>query len=242
MKDAQGTAGQVAGRSGGAVWDTVPARAEQVFGAAVDAAALYVRLLCTVGVERGLVGPHEPNHVWNRHVLGGAAVGELLDATLRVADVGSGAGLPGIPLALARPDLTVTLIEPMQRRVAFLEMVVEQLRIPNVQVTRGRAQEVSVDVQVVVARAVAPLPRLLPLTLPLLSGGGTLLAVKGATASSELAAATNVLEMAQARATVKTVGEDADKTTVVVIQIPPQGRSGRLAGTAETKRTNRGAR
>lgn len=171
----------------------VPAEAGSVFGPAVDAAAEYARLLATEGTVRGLIGPREVPRVWERHLLNSAAIASLVPVGARVVDVGSGAGLPGIPLALARPDLTVTLLEPLARRVAFLTECVHRLGLERVTVVRGRAEEGPIRRQlggadVVTARAVAPLEKLAGWCLPLLRPGGLLLAMKGSTAAAELAA------------------------------------------------------
>ncbi len=166
-----------------------PPAATRLFGPRLAVAARYAALLARSGVERGLVGPGEAERVWDRHLLNSAVVAELIPLECRMVDVGSGAGLPGIPLAIARPDLVVTLLEPMARRVAWLLDVVDELEIP-VAVVRGRAEERAVREQVggadaVTARAVAPLARLSGWALPLLRTGGQLVAVKGATAAEE---------------------------------------------------------
>jgi 16S rRNA (guanine527-N7)-methyltransferase len=171
----------------------VPAEAGSVFGPAVDAAAEYARLLATEGTVRGMIGPREVPRLWERHLLNSAAIASLVPVGARVVDVGSGAGLPGIPLALARPDLTVTLLEPLARRVAFLTECVRRLGLERVTVVRGRAEEGPIRRQlggadVVTARAVAPLDKLAGWCLPLLRPGGLLLAMKGSTAAAELAA------------------------------------------------------
>jgi len=171
----------------------VPAEAGSVFGPAVDAAAEYARLLATEGTVRGMIGPREVPRLWERHLLNSAAIASLVPVGSRVVDVGSGAGLPGIPLALARPDLTVTLLEPLARRVAFLTECVRRLGLERVTVVRGRAEEGPIRRQlggadVVTARAVAPLDKLAGWCLPLLRPGGLLLAMKGSTAAAELAA------------------------------------------------------
>jgi len=171
----------------------VPVEAGSVFGPAVDAAAEYAQLLATEGTVRGLIGPREVPRLWERHLLNSAAIASLVPAGARVVDVGSGAGLPGIPLALARPDLTVTLLEPLARRVAFLTECVHRLGLERVTVVRGRAEEGPIRRQlggadVVTARAVAPLDKLAGWCLPLLRPGGLLLAMKGSTAAAELAA------------------------------------------------------
>jgi len=171
----------------------VPAEAGSVFGPAVDAAAEYARLLATEGTVRGMIGPREVPRLWERHLLNSAAIASLVPVGARVVDVGSGAGLPGIPLALARPDLTVTLLEPLARRVAFLTECVRRLGLERVTVVRGRAEEGPIRRQLggadaVTARAVAPLDKLAGWCLPLLRPGGLLLAMKGSTAAAELAA------------------------------------------------------
>lgn len=168
-----------------------PAVAAAVFGERFHLAMRYVELLVGSGVERGLIGPREAERVWQRHVLNCAVIGEVVPAGAGVVDVGSGAGLPGIPLALVRPDLRITLLEAMTRRVAWLTEVVSELGIA-VRVHRGRAEDGAVrsalgGCDVVTARAVAPMGRLAGWTLPLLRQGGLLVAMKGATAQDEVA-------------------------------------------------------
>jgi 16S rRNA (guanine527-N7)-methyltransferase len=173
--------------------EPVPAVAAEVFGDRLAVATRYADLLCTEGVVRGVIGPHESARIWSRHLLNSAALSALVPIGARVIDVGSGAGLPGVPLALARPDLVVTLVEPLARRVAFLTEVVEALDV-DVTVVRARAQELARgEHDVVVARAVAPLDRLARMTVPLLREGGVLLAVKGESAADELAGAAGAL-------------------------------------------------
>jgi 16S rRNA (guanine527-N7)-methyltransferase len=167
-----------------------PAAAAAVFGDRLAAAERYVALLAGPGQDQGVIGPRELPRLWDRHVLNSAAVGEVLPLDATVVDVGSGAGLPGIPLALARPDLHITLLEPMARRVAWLEEVIAELGLP-VAVVRGRAEEREARRQcgesdVVTARAVAPMGRLTTWTLPLVRPGGTLAAMKGASAAGEV--------------------------------------------------------
>lgn len=167
-----------------------PGAAEVVFGARLPLAVRYASMLAESGVRRGLIGPREVARLWDRHLLNCAVIGELVAPSARVVDLGSGAGLPGLPLALARPDLEVTLLEPMARRVAWLGEAVEALGLP-LRVVRGRAEEPAVrrelgTVDVIVARAVAPLARLAGWALPLLAPGGVLLAVKGETAAEEV--------------------------------------------------------
>jgi 16S rRNA (guanine527-N7)-methyltransferase len=199
-----------------------PADAARVFGVALPVAERYVGLLAGAGVERGLLGPREPARLWTRHVLNSAALAEFVPADAEVVDVGSGAGLPGIPLALARPDLTVTLVEPMARRVAFLDEVVSELGL-SVRVKRGRAESLrAASTDVVVARAVAPLAKLATLTLPLLRPGGLLLALKGETAATEIAGAEGVLKRWPV-ATVSLVTARAGAETATVVSVALDG-------------------
>ena len=167
-----------------------PETAATIFGDAMPAAVQFAELLAAVGIERGLIGPREVDRLWDRHLLNSAVVGEYLPHGARVVDVGSGAGLPGIPLCLARPDLDVTMLEPMARRVAWLNEVVDTLSL-SARVVRGRAEEPAIKQQlagadVVTARAVAPLARLWTWSAPLLRQGGRLVALKGESAEAEV--------------------------------------------------------
>ncbi len=201
-----------------------PELAGQVFGAALGDAVRYVGMLAGDGVVRGLIGPREVPRLWDRHVLNSAAVAEAVPADARVVDVGSGAGLPGIPLGLARPDVVLTLVEPMARRVEFLSDVATALGAPW-RIVRGRAEERSVvrtvgPVDVVTARAVAPLPRLVGWCRSLLRPGAQLVALVGARAAAEVPSLVPELEAAGMR-DVHTravgVGLGAAATTVVVM-------------------------
>jgi len=201
-----------------------PEVARAVFGDALPAAERYVARLASDGVTRGLIGPREVPRLWERHILNSAAVAEAVPGGARVVDVGSGAGLPGIPLGLARPDLTLSLVEPMARRVEFLEETVTDLGTPW-RVVRGRAEDRSVAstvgaVDVVTARAVAALPRLVAWCRGLLRPGAQLVALVGAKAVEELPALVPELEAAgmrnvHARAVGAALGDAA--TTVVVM-------------------------
>lgn len=167
-----------------------PRVAGAFFGDKLDRAQRYAEILAGAGVERGLIGPREVDRLWDRHILNSVAVAELLEPNETVADIGSGAGLPGIPLALARPDLRVTLIEPLLRRSDFLREVIEELGI-DVAVVRGRAEELTVrqrvgETDVVVSRAVASLDKLTKWSMPLLRPGGRMLAIKGERAEDEI--------------------------------------------------------
>jgi len=146
----------------------------------------YANLLASVAIERGLVGPKEADRIWERHIANCIPITTIIPQGVRVVDIGSGAGLPGIVIALARPDLKVTLIEPLQRRVDFLNEVIAQLEIP-VEVVRGRAETVKKQFEVVAARAVAPLEKLIQISWHMIPRGGHLLAIKGEGAAEELA-------------------------------------------------------
>ena len=145
----------------------------------------YADLLATWGIERGLIGPREADRIWDRHIANCIPVTTLIPEGVTVADIGSGAGLPGIVIALARPDLRVTLIEPLQRRVDFLNEVIAELDIP-ITVIRGKAESVKSAFAIVTARAVKPLPVLLPMVWPLIASKGALLAIKGESAQAEI--------------------------------------------------------
>jgi 16S rRNA (guanine527-N7)-methyltransferase len=158
------------------------------FGARLPLAQRYVELLLTAGVERGIIGPREHERVWDRHLANSAALATLLPVGARVVDVGSGAGLPGIPIALLRPDLEIELLEPMQRRVDFLVEALAALGLDRVAVHRGRApDDLTGDRDTrVIARAVAPLSKLIAATRPVLAAGGAALAIKGQAAQAEM--------------------------------------------------------
>jgi 16S rRNA (guanine527-N7)-methyltransferase len=213
----------------------VPDEARRIFGDALPSAERYVARLATDGVTRGLIGPREVPRLWERHVLNSAAVAEAVPTGARVVDVGSGAGLPGVPLGLARPDLAMTLVEPMARRVEFLEEAIAELADDardgatdggsRWRVVRGRAEDRSVvsavgPVDVVTARAVAPLPRLVGWCRGLLRPGTQLVALVGSRAVDELPGMLPELAAAgmrdvHARAVGAALGEAA--TTVVVM-------------------------
>jgi 16S rRNA (guanine527-N7)-methyltransferase len=168
-----------------------PPIATTVFGDNLTAAVRFTELLAAVGVERGLIGPREVDRLWDRHILNSAVVADAIPQGARVVDLGSGAGLPGVPLTIARPDLDVTLLEPMARRVAWLTEVVDTLAL-SASVVRGRAEEPAIKQQltgadVVIARAVAPLARLWAWSAPLLREGGQMVALKGESADDEVA-------------------------------------------------------
>ncbi|MGW4185716.1 16S rRNA (guanine(527)-N(7))-methyltransferase RsmG [Streptomyces albidoflavus] len=200
-----------------------PAVAREVFGERFPDAVRYAELLADAGVRRGLIGPREVPRLWERHLLNCAVLSEAIDEGVSVCDVGSGAGLPGIPLALVRPDLTITLLEPLLRRTTFLTEVVELLGLEHVTVVRGRAEEVLgklPPVHVVTARAVAPLERLAGWGVPLLRPYGEMLALKGDTAEEEVKAASAALSKLGAVSTsVVQVGEGIVDPLSTVVRV-----------------------
>jgi 16S rRNA (guanine527-N7)-methyltransferase len=174
-----------------------PDAASAIFGPRIYIARRYGELLASAGVERGLLGPREADRMWERHLLNSAAVGELLEPGDRVVDIGSGAGLPGIPLAIARPDLEVVLLEPLLRRSEFLSEVVAELGLA-VEVVRGRAEEPWVRERyggrdAAVSRAVAALDKLTTWSMPLLRPDGRMVAIKGERAADEVQAYRRVM-------------------------------------------------
>ncbi|VEI51447.1 16S rRNA (guanine(527)-N(7))-methyltransferase RsmG [Kocuria rosea] len=199
--------------------------AERLFGDRLPLAERYVAHLASSGIVRGLIGPREVPRLWSRHVLNCAVVEELIATGARVADVGSGAGLPGLCLALARPDLRITLIEPLERRVQWLDEVVADLGLTNVRVLRARAEQARDEVgevDVVTARAVSALVGLVDITLPLLRGTGELLALKGRSAADEVRKAQKKLDRLGARSTeIVPAGADLleEPTTVVRVRL-----------------------
>jgi 16S rRNA (guanine527-N7)-methyltransferase len=172
-----------------------PDEARGAFGDRFELAQQYADLLAGPGVERGLIGPREAPRLWDRHLLNCLGLSTLIPAGATVADLGSGAGLPGLVLALSRPDCDVTLVEPLLRRTTFLSEAVALLGLANVDVVRGRAEELHGlrEFDVVTARALAPLDRLLGWAMPLVASSGVLLAMKGSSAGEEIAAAGPVL-------------------------------------------------
>ena len=199
-----------------------PPDAARLFGPGLPIAQRYVALLAGPGIERGLLGPREASKLWTRHVLNSAALAALVPDGASVVDIGSGAGLPGIPMLIARPDLRMTLLEPMARRVSFLEEAVQTLGV-EARVMRGRAESFPpASVNVVVARAVAPLAKLATWALPLLRPGGMLLALKGESATTEIAAAASVLKRWPV-ATVSLVTVPAGAETATVVHVALDG-------------------
>jgi 16S rRNA (guanine527-N7)-methyltransferase len=177
-----------------------PAGAAEVFGSALPEALAFAQMLATRGVEHGLIGPHEVPILWDRHLLNCAVVAELIGEPARtLVDIGSGAGLPGIVLAMVCPDLSITLLEPMERRCRFLSDCVAELGLSNASVLRGRAEDTVMRADVATARALAPLDRLAELAVGLVRPRGMVLAIKGKTAADELKKARPVLRRIGAR-------------------------------------------
>ncbi len=170
---------------------SVPA---EVFGSRFGLASQYVDILTGKGIEWGLIGPREGDRIWDRHVLNSVALADLLPGGSTVADIGSGAGLPGIPLSILRPDLEMTLVEPLLRRATFLTETVAELGLESsVTVVRARAEEHRQLYDAVVSRALAPLDRLLSWCGPLRRPDGVILALKGRSAPEELTATSALL-------------------------------------------------
>lgn len=186
-----------------------PAIAASLFGDRIELARQFTADLAREGETRGLIGPLEPPRLWSRHVVNSALVAPLLRSG-RVGDVGSGAGLPGLVLAIARPDVDLVLIEPMERRVDWLTEEADALGLDNVEVVRARAEEAQLGepLDQVTARAVSALSKLLPLTAPLLRPGGEFIVMKGARVDEEIAAAQKVIrKLGLQNVTVELLGE-----------------------------------
>lgn len=205
--------------------------AEKIFGERLDLAKRYVEHLATSGTERGLIGPREIPRLWSRHVLNCAVIESAIAMDSHVADVGSGAGLPGLCLAIARPDLELTLIEPLERRVIWLQEVVDDLGLDNVNIMRTRAELAVglVDADVVTARAVSALSNLAGLTIPLLNGKGEVVAIKGRSAAEEIEKAKKVIrKLGGVETSVVVCGQELleEPTTVVRIIVNKPGKTG----------------
>lgn len=201
--------------------------AEKIFGDRLGLAQRYVEHLATSGTERGLIGPREVPRLWSRHVLNCAVIESAIAHGSHVADVGSGAGLPGLCLAIARPDLELTLIEPLERRVIWLQEVVDDLGLDNVTVMRTRAELAvgMVDADVVTARAVSALSKLAGLTIPLLNGKGEVVAIKGRSAAEEIEQAAKIIRrLGGVETSVVVCGQELleEPTTVVRIVVNKQ--------------------
>lgn len=222
-----------------------PAAAREIFGERFPLAVRYTELLATAGVQRGLIGPREVSRLWDRHVLNCAVLAELLPGGVSLCDVGSGAGLPGIPVALVRPDISVTLLEPLLRRTTFLEEAVRELGLENVTVLRGRAEEMvgRLSVDMVTARAVAPLDRLAGWGMPLLRPYGQMLALKGDAAEQELADSRSALARLGAVGwEVLAVGEDVLETPTRVVRVAAGESPGGVRAATRRARAARAGR
>lgn len=226
------------------VLDGLPER--ELFGDRRALAEKFAERLLTDGVQRGLIGPREGERLWERHLYNSAVLAELLPEGTTVVDVGSGAGLPGIPLGIARPDLEITLLEPMARRVTWLEEIADELGLP-LTVVRGRAEDTSTrsrlyDFDYVVARAVSSLDRLAEWCLPLLRPGGWLLAQKGASALGELERdRTSIERRGGERTVVRECGAATLRTPANVVAIrraeaPKPGAAGRKVNGSRARR------
>lgn len=200
-----------------------PAVADEIFGDRVGIAQAYANALARDGELLGLLGPLEYPRLWTRHVINSALIAPLLHG--EVGDVGSGAGLPGIPLAIARPDVKFTLIEPMERRHNWLAQQIKELGLDNVTAVRGRAEEIaeSVSFDQVTARAVAALSKLLPWTVPLVKYGGEVVLLKGRSAEAEITKAAKVIRRYKLEdIRVEEVGEELDTEPTRVVRATVQ--------------------
>jgi 16S rRNA (guanine527-N7)-methyltransferase len=216
-----------------------PPVAAEIFGPALKTAEQYAALLAGPAVQRGLLGPGEAARLWDRHLINCAVVAELVPAPCSLIDLGSGPGLPGIVFAMLLPDLSVTLLEPMARRVTFLQECVAELGLANAEVVRGRAEDMTgqLTADVVVARAVAPMDKLAGLALGLVKPGGLVLAIKGASAEDEVSRARSELRRLGARdVEVTSVGSGKVDPAATVVRFTAgqqRSRSGRSAGDAQ---------
>jgi 16S rRNA (guanine527-N7)-methyltransferase len=227
---------------------SLSAAAAEIFGAALPSAQKYAAMLTGPGVERGVVGPAEADRIWDRHLLNCGAVARLIPGRSSVIDLGSGAGLPGIVLAMLLPGAKITLLEPLARRVDFLAECVSVLGLTHVQVVRGRAEEHEghLVADVVTSRAVAPLDKLAGLSLALARPGGKVLAIKGSSAEAELMKARPVLArigISDARVVQLGSGADGATATVVTFTAPEHrssaGGAGRSSARVEMRPTGR---
>lgn len=224
-----------------------PRLATEIFGERLPIAVRYAQLLVTTGIDHGLLGPREAPKVWDRHIINCAMMESLLPHRTRLLDVGSGAGLPGLVLAIARPDLKITLIEPLARRTEWLEGAIEELELSHVVVQRARAEEMGALLQapVVTARAVAKLDQLVSWSWPLLPEGGRLLALKGQSAEEELEAALpRIAAHGVAHSVVHCLGSDVLDHPVRVIEVvrgPAPAPATKSKPKSRRSRTPRGA-
>lgn len=211
----------------------------------MELASRFARHLADTGISHGLIGPREVPRLWDRHILNCAVIADEIETSSSVIDVGSGAGLPGLALAIARPDLTVTLVEPMERRTAWLDMVITDLAL-DVTVLRARAEEVHgrLTADVVTARAVAALDRLARWCLPLTAVGGRLVAMKGSSAEREIEEAGAAIQrLGGDNPRVRVCGSEVldEPTTVVVVDKVAEGRASARTKKKSKKQTNKGS-
>lgn len=213
-----------------------------LFGGRAALAYRFADLLRGEGIRRGLIGPREAERVWDRHVVNCAVVAPAFPLGATVADVGSGAGLPGIVLAIVRPDLRLHLVEPLLRRVTFLEAAVTELGLDNVEVVRSRAEDMPAHshYDVVTARAVAPVERLAGWCLPLVRPGGLLLAMKGERAAVELEQAASVLRaLGAASWSVEVYGQGVTDPPARLVTVRTTATVGHVRGTAARRPSRR---
>ena len=211
-------------RSEGYVPETEPSEAAIVFGEHIDQARKFAELLVRDGDLLGLIGPRELPKLWSRHILNSAVVAELIEDNQTVADIGSGAGLPGIPMAIMKPRAKFVLIEPMERRSRWLaEVVIPELGLTNVEVLRGRAEAAPLaNYDVATARALSALPKLLRMIAPLVVPGGQILALKGSKAAQEIEDSKNLAKKLRlAGFEIVTAGQKllGEPTTVVRVRL-----------------------
>ncbi|AKU14988.1 16S rRNA (guanine(527)-N(7))-methyltransferase RsmG [Luteipulveratus mongoliensis] len=230
-----------------------PSGASAIFGSQLELAEAYVAHLASTGVSHGLIGPREVPRLWDRHILNCAVIHPAFDEDSSVADVGAGAGLPGMVLALTRPDLRVTLVEPLERRTRWLEHVARDIGLSNVVVRRGKAEQLWDDLSVdaVTSRAVARLGELARLSLPLLRPQGRMVALKGERAQVEVTEDADILRRLRvAETAIATYGEGLVDPPTTVVALRVDGTSPRLrtpvgsgpALSAEKKRAKRAQR
>jgi 16S rRNA (guanine527-N7)-methyltransferase len=218
-----------------------PDVARGVFSQTLPKAEQFATLLATQGVARGLIGPREAPRLWERHLINCALLGESIERGTDVCDIGSGAGLPGLVLAISRPDLSVTLVEPLLRRADFLHEAVAALGLDNVRVLRARAEELhgKAEFSIVTSRAVAPLNRLLTWSMPLVRQGGSMLAMKGSTVEAEIDAARETLrKLGAGRVRVETYGEGLIDPPTTAVRVEAT-RVSRLGWEAEKRSSSR---
>ncbi|MFM1986621.1 MAG: ribosomal small subunit methyltransferase [Actinomycetota bacterium] len=197
---------------------TKPTKSQEIaLGSGFYKLSQFADILAKDGVRLGLIGPREVERIWDRHILNCAALAELIPEGHSIIDIGSGAGLPGIVLAILKPESKVTLVEPMQRRTDFLSQVKTDLNLTNVEFIRGRAENQKIKAQIVTSRAVAPLNKLLTWSFPLVEKGGKVLAIKGDKAQEELdEVKKDQVSLKGLTATIKTCGLALDLSVTVV--------------------------